>query len=173
MTKSIGARRSLSWRLMILSKWRTFLAAHMQSGGRKHGLDKKCDYWTFRRMRARAWAIRELARRSNADEFSRLLWRECQKRYLRRGHPAYLAFVSEHLRKSKRLPKRNDADFVRIMSRRGRGEVSRAAGRFALVGVAGELATEAGVTGWVVVRQGRQRNDCLRVASTADDRRGR
>ena len=35
MTKTIGARRSLRWRLMILSSGELSLASHMLTGGRK------------------------------------------------------------------------------------------------------------------------------------------
>jgi uncharacterized protein (DUF927 family) len=160
MTKTIGARRSLRWRLLILSSGELSLASHMLTGGRKARAGQEVRLLDIPADAGAGLGVFEhLHGMASADELSRLLCENARKSY---GAPIrpFLRFVSEHWQEVEISAKEERRAFSQKHIPPGAvGEVSRAAGRFALVGAAGELATEAGITGWPdgVARQAAER----------------
>lgn len=148
-TRNGAARARLSWRLLFLSAGELGLADHMAEGGKRTRAgqevrmadipaDAGVGMGTFERLHGL----------SDGAAFSTHLAREAGLNHGAVGH-AFLAWATEN---ADTLAKRV-RDAVTILAAawvpsKASGQVARVAARFALVAVAGALATEAGLTGW-------------------------
>lgn len=150
-TRNGGAMRPRSaWRLLFLSSGEINLATHMAEGGGKRvraGQEVR-----MADVPANAGAGMGAFENTHGfvspSEFSNHLTREAQVCH---GAPGR-AFIEWACGQVGTLPKRVRAS-VQELARQwvpagASGQVERVAARFALVAVAGELATEAGLTGW-------------------------
>lgn len=143
-----GARKTSTWKLIFLSAGEVTLATHAATA-RKHtrgGAEVRLINLVADGQRH--GIFEELHGLAMADDFAKTLGRNAQQYY---GTP-FRSFVETLV--SKRRSTRNILISYQEKFRRcyvpasASGEVHRAADRFALVGVAGELATRWGITGW-------------------------
>ncbi|MFW3615529.1 DUF927 domain-containing protein [Billgrantia antri] len=139
-----GIRDAQRWRLMMLSSGERTLASHLSEAGKttKAGQD------------ARLLDIPATGRRYGAfddpqgmapSDFANAIKSATAEHY---GH-AGIAFIEHLLRCDQDLPRLYHAIMQDpAFSSESDGVASRAAGAFGLLAMAGELATEAGITGW-------------------------
>jgi uncharacterized protein (DUF927 family) len=144
-----GARERASWRLLFLSSGEIGLAEHLGEIGRtpKAGQELR-----LAEIPADAGAglgvFENLHDYPDGSQFAKALDRAARRQY----GTAFIAFVAELAKNQEAVP-----DLVRDAQRKfeahclnneAHGQARRVAGRFALVGAAGELATKWGITGW-------------------------
>jgi uncharacterized protein (DUF927 family) len=149
MSRSISARKMLSWNLLYVSAGEITLADHVQTAGKriKGGAEIR-----LLNVDADAGAglglFENIHGAESADAFARQLKDAAQRFY---GAPlrAYLNFITRNRHAAEAAIRNFQADFLgRHVPAGASGEVFRAAQRFGLIAAAGELATEAGITGW-------------------------
>ncbi|MFN9726664.1 DUF927 domain-containing protein [Acidovorax sp.] len=148
-TRNGAPRARLSWRLLFLSAGELGLADHMAEGMKRARTGQEVRMADIPAdAGAGLGAFENLHGFAGGAAFSSHLAREAQACH---GAPGR-AFIEWACSKAASLPKRLRAS-VQALARQwvpdgAAGQVERVAARFALVGVAGELATEAGLTGW-------------------------
>ena len=142
-------RARLSWRLLFLSSGELSLADHMAEGMKRVRTGQEV---RMADIPADAGAGMEMFENIHGHDspsaFASHLTRQVQAVY---GAPG-LAFIEWACARWGELPRRL-RDGVQALAGQwvpagASGQVERVAARFALVGVAGELATEAGLTSW-------------------------
>jgi uncharacterized protein (DUF927 family) len=150
MNRNIGARRRLAWRLLFISAGEITLSDHVQTAGKRVRAGAEVRLLNIDADAGAGLGLFEnLHGAKSADAFARRLKRAAQSYY---GAPlrAWLAYLTGDQAAAKDALNKRRLDFFKEHTRTiASGEVSRAAQRFALIGAAGELATMAGITGWV------------------------
>lgn len=148
-TRSGGARARLSWRLLFLSAGELGLADHMAEGGKRSRTGQELRMADIPAdAGAGMGAFESLHGAANGAEFSTLLAREVQACYGAVGY-AFMQWCTENVEGLAKRVREAVALLASTWVPEGAsGQVSRVAHRFALVGIAGMLATEAGLTGW-------------------------
>lgn len=144
-----GARDRASWRLLFLSSGEIGLAEHL---GEINRTPKAGQELRLAEIPADAGAglgvFENLHDYASGSEFAKALDRAARRHY----GAAFVAFVAKLASNQEAVP-----DLVREAQRKfeahtlndeAHGQARRVAGRFALVGAAGELATKWGITGW-------------------------
>ncbi len=146
-------RRSLRWRLLVLSSGEKSLAQIMEAGGQKPMAGQELRIAHVRVDSGDGCGIFT----GLADPKARLELLTRVDAASRQHHGTaireYLAWLTDPERLLQVQTARHHVE--RLMQEwvgQDTGEVQRAAPRFALVGYAGELATEAGITGWAAGR---------------------
>lgn len=148
-TRNGAPRARLSWRLLFLSAGELGLADHMAEGMKRARTGQEVRMADIPAdAGAGLGAFEHLHDFAGGAAFASHLAREVQACH---GAPGR-AFIEWACSQASTLPKRLRAS-VQALARQwvpggASGQVERVAARFALVGVAGELATEAGLTGW-------------------------
>lgn len=148
-TRNGAARSRLSWRLLFLSAGELGLADHMAEGGKRTRTGQEVRMADIPAdAGAGMGAFERLHGLGDGAAFSSHLAREAGVCYGAVGH-AFLQWVTQHADTLARRVR----DAAAVLSCAwvpggASGQVARVAARFALVGVAGALATEAGLTGW-------------------------
>jgi uncharacterized protein (DUF927 family) len=149
MSRNISARKKLSWSLLFVSAGEITLADHAQTAGKrtKGGAEVR-----LLNIEADAGAglglFEDIHEAESPDVFARQL-KEAAGRYYGAPLRAYLEFVTRNRTAAETALRNFQADFLnRHVPAAASGEVFRAAQRFGLVAAAGELATDAGITGW-------------------------
>jgi uncharacterized protein (DUF927 family) len=149
MTKNVTTRRTLEWNLLFVSSGEITLADHVASAGKKVKAGAE-----IRLVNLEADAGAEMGVFENLHEFespdalSRHL-KDAALRYYGTPLRAFIEFIAEHRAAiAEKHPGYLKGFLEDNVSAKSSGEVFRAAERFALVGAAGELATQAGITGW-------------------------
>ena len=148
MTRSMGIRRKLTWTLLFVSAGEITLAEHAATAGKRTKGGAEVRLLNIQADAGKNLGLFEtLHGASSPDAFARQLKASTQRTY---GAPyrTYLAKLTQH--------RTGAADFVgsartaikQIIPPGSTGEVGRAADRFAIIGAAGELATQWGLTGW-------------------------
>ena len=149
MARTIQRRRLLTWNLLFLSSGEISLTDHMRVAGRNARAGQEVRLLDIEADAGAGMGVFEnLHGTATPDEFARRLGLATKTYY---GTPAraFLEFVASRQEEVLEAVRNFSQDFLANHVPDGSsGEVSRAAGRFALVGAAGELATEFGVTGW-------------------------
>ncbi len=139
-----GTRDTARWRIMALSSGERSLSAHMAEGGKKAKAGQEARLLDLPATTRAYGLFDELHGQPDGRTFADKLKQATGEHY---GH-AGPAFVEALVNSTKDLP----ALYSRVCNHPGLtvtdGVESRAAGVFALLGMAGELATEYGVTGW-------------------------
>ena len=144
-----GARDRASWRLLFLSCGEIGLAEHL---GEIHRTPRAGQELRLAEIPADAGAglgvFENLHDYASGSEFAKALDRAARRHY----GVAFQAFVGKLVQFQEEIP-----ELVREAQRKfegaclneaAHGQARRVAGRFALVGAAGELATKWGITGW-------------------------
>lgn len=148
-TRNGAPRARLSWRLLFLSAGELGLADHMAEGMKRTRTGQEVRMADIPAdAGAGLGAFENLHDFAGGAAFSSHLTREAQACY---GAPGR-AFIEWACANADSLPRRLRTA-VQALAREwipqgASGQVERVGARFALVGVAGELATEAGLTGW-------------------------
>ncbi len=158
-----GARERASWRLLFLSSGEIGLSEHL---GEINKTPRAGQELRLAEIPADAGAglgvFENLHDYASGSEFAKALDRAARRHY----GAAFHAFVAELAKHQEAVP-----DLVREAQRTfeahtlndaAHGQARRVAGRFALVGAAGELATKWGMTGW-------QPGEALSAARTCFD----
>jgi len=148
-TRGGAPRARLNWRLLFLSAGELGLADHMAEGMKRARTGQEVRMADIPAdAGAGLGAFENLHDFAGGAAFASHLTREAQACH---GTPGR-AFIEWACGQAGALPKRLRTS-VHALARQwvpggASGQVERVAARFALVGVAGELATEAGLTGW-------------------------
>ena len=148
-TRNGAPRARLSWRLLFLSAGELGLADHMAEGMKRTRTGQEVRMADIPAdAGAGLGAFESLHDFANGAAFASHLTRAAQACHGAPGR-AFLEWVCE---RSSTIAKRVRTDAATLarqwVPQGASGQVERVAARFALVGVAGELATEAGLTGW-------------------------
>jgi len=148
-TRTSALRARLSWRLLFLSSGELGLSDHMAEGMKRSRTGQEVRMADIPAdAGAGMGAFQNIHGHASPSAFASHLTREAQTVYGAAG----LAFIEWACERWATLPRRL-RDGVQSLAAQwvpegASGQVERVAARFALVGVAGELATEAGLTGW-------------------------
>ena len=149
MARTIQRRRLPTWNLLFLSSGEISLTDHMRVVGREARAGQEVRLLDIEADAGAGMGVFEnLHGTATPDEFARLLGLAAKSCY---GTPAraFLEFVAGRQEKVLEALRNFSRDFVaKHVPHGSSGEVFRAGGRFALVGAAGELATDFGITGW-------------------------
>lgn len=148
-TRTGGARARKTWRLLFLSAGEVSLADHMSEGGKRVRAGQEARMADIPADAGKGYgAFEYLHCFDNGSDFSRAITQEAAKYYGAPGR-AWLAWLAARAPTLKKLV-RDRADVIsrQIVPEMAGGQVQRVGARFALIAAAGELATEAGLTGW-------------------------
>ena len=148
-TEQAKARRMLTWKLLFLSSGEVGLAdlmaeagKHMRAGQEVRMVDVPLD------AGAGMGALEDLHGHEGAAQFVESLQGAAARVYGTAGR-AWLEWCAEHHAVlTARLAERLEKCRLDIVPDAAGGQVRRVGSRFALLAAAGELATEAGLTGW-------------------------
>ena len=148
-TRTGAARSRLSWRLLFLSTGELSLSDHMAEGGKRSRTGQDVRMADIPAEAGKGWgAFEHLHGQQDPASLAALLTREAERCHGAVGR----AFLQWATANAETLPRRlRDAVNVLTtawMPQGASGQVARVAARFALVAVAGAMATEAGLTGW-------------------------
>ena len=148
-TRGGAPRARLSWRLLFLSAGELGLADHMAEGMKRTRTGQEVRMADIPAdAGAGMGAFEALHGLEGGADFARHITGQAGSVYGAVGY-AWLQWLTEHADTLKRRI-RTDADTLamQLVPDSASGQVHRVGARFALVGAAGELATEAGLTGW-------------------------
>lgn len=144
-----GARKTAQWRLIFLSAGEVGLSQHMLEAGKRVHAGQEI---RMADIPADAGAglgcFEELHGYENGNEFAKAISSATSK-YYGAAFGAFIEWVIKH--KSDvihKLLKAQSGFDKGLLSDSASGQARRVASLFSLVGAAGELATEAGLTGW-------------------------
>ena len=147
MDKNIKGRESLAWQLIFLSSGEISLADHMREGGRKIRGGQQVRVVDVPADAGRGWGLFEnLHNFKEPKLLAEHLVSAVQRCF---GTPihAFLQHIVDHKPDVSKLLAESQSKLIEKYVDLS-GEIYRVAKLFALVAVAGELATGAGVTGW-------------------------
>lgn len=144
-----AARPRLTWRLLFLSAGEIGLAEHMSEAGKRTRAGQELRMIDLPADAGRGCGIfEELHEREGGGALAQHLARACETTFGTPGR-AWLEHLTESTEGLTRLLRdRMDSTEAKLVPELAAGQVQRVGRRFALVAVAGELATEAGITGW-------------------------
>ncbi|MFT4195382.1 DUF927 domain-containing protein, partial [Ottowia sp.] len=150
-SRGAALRARLSWRLLFLSAGELGLADHMAEAMKRARVGQEVRMVDLAAdAGAGMGAFESLHGREGGAALATELGRATAAVYGAPGR-AWLDWLAEQWQGlPKRLRERSDALRAAWVPEGASGQVERVAARFALVAVAGELATEAGLTGWPV-----------------------
>jgi len=144
-----GARNRLAWRLLFFSAGEIGLAEHMgeankrtRAGQELRMIDLPADAGAGRGI------FEDLHEFDSGGALSQHLTRATEATFGTAGRAWLEHLVGRTEGLARLLRERMDAAEARIVPEMASGQVQRVGRRFALVAVAGEMATEAGLTGW-------------------------
>jgi putative DNA primase/helicase len=150
-TKSGGARAALTWKVLILSGGEVGLATHMLEAGKKARAGQEIRLIDLPADAGAGFGCFDMLHgHEGGAALSEALQRACARTY---GAPGR-AFLEWAVANVDTLANRSrtaiDALVGEWVKPGASGQISRAAQRFALVAVSGELAIEAGAVAWPV-----------------------
>ena len=170
MSRSILPRKSSVWRLLFVSAGEITLSDHAQTAGRRVRAGAEVRLLNIEAdAGARMGIFEDIHGATSPDAFAQQMKLAALRFY---GTPlrAWLRYLISARAAIEKALKNFQADFLKQHVLQGAsGEVYRAAQRFALVAAAGELATEAGITGW---RPGEASSAAVRCLQSWIVRRG-
>lgn len=144
-----GARARASWRLLFLSAGEISLSAHMQAAGKRAHAGQEIRLADLDADAGKGFGLFEnLHGRADGAALAREL-AEATSRHHGTAAPAFLsALVAELDQVPAVIEAVRRAWLNRHLPAGASGQAHRVAGRFALIGAAGEIATGYGLTGW-------------------------
>ncbi len=160
-TDTAGLRKNAKWRLLFFSAGELTLQQHLASVGKQGfaGLEMRLlslplpDRGLFDELHGLA----------DGAALSNQIKAITGKHYGSAGRAFLHALVSHKAGLAAEIRSAQDAFIAQFVPGGAHGQVSRAAARFALVGIGGELATRWGVTGWPAGAAMAAAGDCFRV----------
>lgn len=158
-----GARRSQSWRLLFLSSGEIDLAQHMLSIGKRARAGQEARLLSFAANPGAGLGLYDDLRGfADGAALSRAVDERTRQHYGMAG-PAFIEAVAGDLARLPAILRDVQQSFLDAhLPVEASGQVHRAAGRFALVAVGGELATRYGITGWQTGEAGQAAATCFR-----------
>jgi len=170
MSKNIGQRRTLTWRLMFVSAGEMTLADHAQTAGKRVRAGAEVRLLNIDADAGASMGLFENIHGANSpDDFARQL-RGATLRYYGTPLRTWLEVLTRNDFSVKNAVKTFQENFIRDhVPACSSGEVFRAAQRFALIGAAGEIASNASITGW---RSGESTDAAVRCLRSWIDYRG-
>ena len=148
-TRTGAARSRKTWRLLFLSAGELGLADHMAEGGKRVRAGQEARMADIPADAGRGLgAFEDLHEIGGGSDFSRHITQASAACYGASGR-AWLQWLVGHadgLRQ--RIKSLADQIELALVPELASGQVQRVGARFSLVAAAGELATEAGLTGW-------------------------
>lgn len=161
-TRNAQARPRLTWRLLFLSAGEVGLADHMAEGMKRtrtgqevRMADIPVDAGTG------MGAFEDLHDRDGGAAFARDITRQALACHGGPGR-AFIEWACTNAETLSRRVREAQANLAaQLVPQGASGQVERVGARFALVGVAGELATEAGLTGWAPGESERAARACF------------
>ena len=150
-TRTGTPRTRQAWRLLFLSAGELGLADHMAEGMKRTRTGQEVRMADIPADAGAGFgAFENLHTAANGAAFAKHVTIQAQTVYGATGR-AWLQWLTEHTDTLKASIKQaSDALATRLIPANASGQVERVGARFALVGAAGELATQAGLTGWPV-----------------------
>lgn len=148
-----GLRRTATWRTLFLSTGEETIGDLMAKGGKSVKAGQEVRFLDIPADAGAGFgAFEDVHGEADGNAFSRVIRQAAQEQHGVAG-PAFVSWFATRLAGDPAWPGDDLAprvrDFVaRVVPPGADGQVQRAAGRFALAALAGELATLAGVTGW-------------------------
>lgn len=161
-TRNGAPRARLSWRLLFLSAGELGLADHMAEGMKRTRTGQEVRMADIPAdAGAGMGAFEKIHGFAGPAMFASHLTREAQACHGAPGR-AFIEWACAHADTlAKRVRSATAALSRQWVPQGASGQVERVGARFALVGVAGELATEAGLTGWPVGESERAARACF------------
>ncbi len=161
-TRGGAPRARLSWRLLFLSAGELGLADHMAEGMKRTRTGQEVRMADIPAdAGAGMGAFESLHGCEGGADFARHITGQAGTVYGAVGY-AWLQWLTEHADTLKRrIVADADALARQLVPESASGQVDRVGARFALVGAAGELATEAGLTGWPAGESTRAARACF------------
>jgi putative DNA primase/helicase len=151
-----GTRESARWRTIVLSSGECAMGTHMSESGKRIKAGQQARLLDIPATNFEFGAFNYLHGSDSGRAFADRLKRATSKNY---GHLG-VTFVEKLIADKQNLPALY-ADTCKLPKfSTNNGVESRAVGTFALIGMAGELATEYGLTGW-------KEGDAINAAITA------
>jgi putative DNA primase/helicase len=149
LTQSITPQRKKTWRLLLLSTGEITLAGHAESVGQTPKAGTEVRMVNIDADAGHGMGLfRNVHSCSEPSAFADMLKTKAKESQGTAG-PAFVAWIIAHYDDTVETLKRLIKEFKDKHVQPGSsGEVYRVAERFAVVGAAGELATQAGITGW-------------------------
>ncbi len=148
MSRNIGGRKKLSWSLLFVSAGEVTLADHAETAGKRTKGGAEVRLLNIEADAGVGLGVFEkIHGAASPDSFARQL-KEAARRFYGAPLRAYLEFVARNRVAAETALRNFQTGFLRHVPAGASGEVSRAAQRFGLIAAAGELATNAGLTGW-------------------------
>jgi putative DNA primase/helicase len=149
-TRTGQARQRLTWRLLFLSAGEIGLASHMAEGGKRVRTGQELRMVDLPAEVSPGTVFDTCHGKEGGAAFAMLLAKVCEAAHGEAGREWVQWLVDELAQGDLRRRVRDSVEraAARWVSEAASGQVHRVARRLALVGVAGELATEAGITGW-------------------------
>ena len=148
-TRGGAARARLSWRLLFLSAGELGLTDHMAEGGKRARTGQEVRMADIPAdAGAGLGAFENVHGYGGGAAFSAALSREAGLCHGTVGHAWLQWLARDALSMRDRVRQLQNELTAKWVPAGASGQVSRVAARFALVAAAGELATEAGLTGW-------------------------
>lgn len=161
-TRTGGARARKTWRLLFLSAGEVSLADHMSEGGKRVRAGQEARMADIPAdAGAGCGAFEVLHCYDNGSDFSRGITQEAAKYYGAPGR-AWLVWLTSRAPTLKQLIRARADNITRqIVPGVAGGQVQRVGARFGLIAAAGEMATEAGLTGWTPGESTRAAQACF------------
>jgi putative DNA primase/helicase len=149
MSRNIGARKKLVWSLLFVSAGEITLADHAQTAGKRTKGGAEVRLINIDSDAGAGMGLFEnIHGTASPDAFARQL-KDAARRFYGTPLRAHLDFIARNRPATEKAVRNFQAEFLKRNVPAGAlGEVYRVAQRFALIGAAGELATDAGITGW-------------------------
>lgn len=160
-TDTGGLRKAASWRLLFFSTGEMTLQQHLSSVGKQGfaGLEMRLLSLPL----PDGGLFDELHGLADGAALSNQIKAITGKHYGSAGRAFLHALVQHKAGLAAEIRSTQDAFIAQLVPGGAHGQVSRAAARFALVGIGGELATRWGVTGWPAGAAMAAAGDCFRV----------
>lgn len=149
MTRSIAARRKMTWTVLYVSTGELTLAEHAASAGKhvKGGVEVRL--LNIDADAGQGLGVFENLHGAASSEVFVHQLREAAQRYYGAPIRAFLErLVKDRSAVERRIRESRDAFLHENVPPGSTGEVKRAADRLAVIAASGELATEWGITGW-------------------------
>lgn len=139
-----GIKQAACWRLMVLSSGERTLSAHMAEAGKKSKAGQEARLLDIPATNRTHGAFDELHDMADGRAFSDTL-KQATSEHCGLAGPAFVKGVMSY---AGDLPQLYSETLTLPAFQASDGVESRAAGTFALLAIAGELATDMGLTGW-------------------------
>jgi len=144
-----NARRSARWRLLFLSAGEIGLADHMREAGKRVRAGQEIRMVDIPADTGSGGGVFDTVTTPDEGKVYSEQFKEAARTHYGHAGPAFVTQLTQNLGELPEWLKVGRAEFTaEVCSSDAGGQVQRVASRFAVVAMAGELATHYGLTGW-------------------------